>query len=158
MKHNPMLLESGKSLAVIVLGFLYFAAVNFLTGFAAAHSSYPTWAHAVLTRHAYGEFTIRALWYDFLRYFVPAFLVAYLASLFRPCRWFAYSLFLVGPYAAYILAMSWLYPLPVGVPLLDEPNWKIIYWIGSSVLLYALPPAILWSIYKIRKQKVTAQD
>ncbi len=154
MKHNRVLLGSGKSIAVIVLGFLYFAAVTFLTGFVAAHSSYPTWEHAVLTRHAYGEFIIRALGYDFLRYIVPALLVAYLASRFRPSRWFAYSIFLVGPYAAYMLAMSWLSPLPGGNELLDESNWRIDYWITTSVLLYGLPPAVLWLIYKINKRVV----
>ena len=147
------MLELGKSTAVIVLGFLYFAAVIFLTGFVAAHSSYPTWLHAVLERQAFGEFTILAIGCDFLRYLVPAVLTAYLVSLFRPCRWFAYSLFLVGPYAAYMLAMSWLYPLPAGFGLLDEPNWKIIYWAASSILLYGLPPAVLWIIYKIKNHK-----
>ncbi|HVA56039.1 MAG TPA: hypothetical protein VNI53_09635 [Gammaproteobacteria bacterium] len=156
MQRVRIFFEFAKALAVIALGLLYFAAVGYLVGFIAAQASYPTWEHAVLVRHAFGEFTILALGQDFLHYIIPALFAAYLTGLFRPARWLVYSLLLIGPYAGFTLVMFQLHSLPAGV-VLYEPSWEIVYWILSSVLLYGLLPAALWLIYKIRKQRATAQ-
>ena len=106
--------------------------------------------------HAFGEFTILALGHDFLRYIIPALIAATLTSLFRPARWLIYSVLLIAPYVGYVLLLSWLYPMPAGTGLLAEPRWIIIYWVLSSVLLYGLPPAVLWVIYKNSKHRFKA--
>lgn len=153
MKRTQVFLELGKSVVVVTLGFLYFETIVYLTGFVAAHATYPTWEHDVLMRRAFGEFTVLALSHDFLRYVAPALIAAYLTSLFRPARWLIYSLLLIGPSAVYLIIISWLYPMPAGMGLLGEPKWEIIYWILSSVILYGLPPAALGLFYKVGSRR-----
>ncbi len=153
MKRTQVFLELGKSVVVVTLGFLYFETIIYLTGFVAAHAAYPTWEHDVLMRRAFGEFTVLALSHDFLRYIAPALIAAYLTSLFRPARWLIYSLLLIGPGLVYLIIISWLYPMPAGMSLLDEPKWEIIYRILNSVILYGLPSAALWAFSKTGRSR-----
>ncbi|MGB9429264.1 MAG: hypothetical protein WCC11_05220 [Gammaproteobacteria bacterium] len=133
---------------VIALGILYYLSIFYLIGFVARHvRNDPVWIDKLAARH------LLWIWFtahEFLYYIVPALVVAFLTSLFRPGRWLIYSLLLVGPMAIYSAVMYWIRVVPVHFAIAFEGSaWRSVVFILGTVLLYGLPPFLLWLAYKV---------